>query len=400
MLNLIRPRVSAWPSSLILNPQLLLALPEYAQTWDYGRISPSSAVGSVGESIRGAVGEFLERKHFYNEIIPTSTSRLDESMSHAETQSFIKALLQTSKKSRDEILCHKFQTSQVFNLFTLEKRSVPTVFISLSNHDLKEDFLYLSNRDTTGCAAHVDLEKSISSSVNELIERQCLLSYWLTGEANYAIAYDDFSSSSINTLTKSLINKFIGSGDVEIYDISIPSMPGYAVLSIYGSKDDDARVKYSAGLSYSLSAKNALEKSILELWQCFVYLHYFDVSEYKITEVDDPYHKHFWDSNDYSTFSSFSSFHCVNSTDIGSYVSQNSIHKSTVNSRLEELTSSVYLYLNSEKVRGKTIWYTKAFSPDFFLHMDFSSPVNHDNVVSDMFGQVIPERKAKMVPFP
>lgn len=76
MLNLIRPRISSWGASFILNPQLCLALPEYSQTWDFGRIAPTSAVGSVADAIRGSAGEFLERKHFYNEIIPKKNVKL------------------------------------------------------------------------------------------------------------------------------------------------------------------------------------------------------------------------------------------------------------------------------------------------------------------------------------
>lgn len=400
MYNLIRPRISSWGASLISNPQPCLALPEYSQTWDYGRIAPSSAVGNVAESIRGATGEFLERKHFYNEVVPTAMHRLDESLDQKESQSFVKALLQTSERNEESILNHEFRASTVYNIFSLEKKSIPSVFIALDNYCLDDDPSFLPSRDTTGCAAHVNLKKSIDSSLKELLERQCLLRYWLTGQPNSIITVDGIKSTSLDSYVKNLIVRFLSSGDLRIYDISIPGMPGYAVLSIYGSQSEGVRVKYSAGLSYSWSAKKAFEKSILELWQCFVFLHYFYVTGYDITEIDDSYHRHFLDSNKYSTFTTFSNSLCNTELNVSDYISQPATDRMSAEPCLEGLTKNVYLYVNSERIKSKIIWYTKILSPDLFLHMDFSNRVNHANAISEDFTTVISERKSQMVPFP
>lgn len=117
MINLYRNVTSLWPAALVLSPRLNTKIPMLCQVYDFDRVSPSSSVGNTRDAIQGSVGEFLERKHFYNEIkINAKVKSLDEMMSSKEVTIFIDAIKQTSCLSENNIKKHKFHTLPVLNI--------------------------------------------------------------------------------------------------------------------------------------------------------------------------------------------------------------------------------------------------------------------------------------------
>ncbi|MEY2336594.1 YcaO-like family protein [Acidithiobacillus ferrianus] len=246
------------------------------------------AVGTTIEAICGTVGEFMERRHFFNEVIPEKLLTLSEMVPFEAVYAYTTALCQTSKENlRLSIESHQFLCNQVFNLFSHTQSYAPSVFISLSNYDLQGDIGYLPSSDTTGCAVHLRLDAALDGALKELIERQCLLRYWITKQVQQEIMISD-KFQCLNPDVKVLIHNLQQTGSLRLYDITIPGFPGYAVISLYGA-DESHIVQYCTGLSYGYSAASAIEKSILELWQCYVFLHYFKVGEYDIDDINDNY---------------------------------------------------------------------------------------------------------------
>jgi len=68
-------------------------------------------------------------------------------------------------------------------------------------------------------------------------------------------------------------------------------------------------------------------------------------------------------------------------------------------STLSSLTSNLIMYCSREKTPTGVVWYTKVLSPDLFLHMDNSSPININNKLYSQ-GEGFHERESIMVPFP
>ncbi|MCQ3007930.1 MULTISPECIES: YcaO-like family protein [Pseudomonas syringae group genomosp. 2] len=400
MINITQPSGSNWPSNFMLTPQIARGLPALAQAFDHHRVAPTSAVGTPREAICGTVGEFMERRHFYNEVVPEQRRTISEMMPPDAADAYIAALRQTAQVAlRPSIASHQFSCNEVFNLFSHSPCYAPTVFISLSNYNLQSDQGYLPNRDTTGCAVHLRLESAIDGAIKELIERQCLLRYWMTKQVKQEIVITD-ELEGLNQDTRVLIQKLRKTGSLKLYEITIPGFPGYAVMSLYGADDEALTVQYCTGLSYGFSATSAIDKSIVELWQSFAFLHYFKVGGYDINDIDDSYHRHFWECNKRATFTLMTEEEPLHEIFMPDFLAQPEIIRSDLERHLLTITKNIFFYAKSESLNGALVWFVRVFSPDFFIHMDCSSPLNHKNSIAAEFPVVYADRSTHMVPFP
>ena len=78
MINVYSNLMSAWPATMAMSPKLNRNMPTFSQIWDYERITPASAAGETLKSIQGAIGEYFERRHFFNEIVTGDQKTLYE----------------------------------------------------------------------------------------------------------------------------------------------------------------------------------------------------------------------------------------------------------------------------------------------------------------------------------
>lgn len=399
MINLTQPVGTNWPSKFMLIPQFTSSLPELAQAYDHHRIAPTSAVGTTLEAICGTIGEFLERRHFFNEVIPDKLLTLSDMVPIEAEDAYSAALMQTAQeKLRPSIRSHQFSCNQVFNLFSHAQVYAPSVFISLSNYDFSEDIGFLPSRDTTGCAAHLRLDAALDGALKELIERQSLLRYWITKQVQQELITME-NVKYLKRDVQELIKNLQKSGSLKIYDITIPGFPGYAVISLYGA-DDSHIVQYCTGLSYSYSAVSAIEKSILELWQSYAFLYYFKVGGYDIEDISDNYQRHFWLSNKQETFILMTKEKPLREVLLTDFLARPEATRHELESHLKTITKNIFCYARSESLKDILIWYVRIFSPDLFIHMDFSSPINQENSISSECPIVYADRISSMVPFP
>jgi hypothetical protein len=257
----------------------------------------------------------------------------------------------------------------------------------------------MPSRDTTGCAAHLNIESAIDGALKELIERQCLLRYWITKSVKRELIINK-KEYDLNQDTLSLISRLQGSGSLKLYDITIPGFPGYAVISLYGSADDSLTVQYCTGLSYGYSVKSAIEKSIIELWQSYAFLHFFKIAGNTVDDIDDSYHRHFWDCNKAETFYMMTAYEPDNKILLEDFIMCPSINRKILEEHLISITKNVFFYAKNELLNDNLIWYVRVFSPDFFIHMDGSSPLNNENSISKEFHVAYEDRRSSMVPFP
>lgn len=396
MINVYSNLLSAWPATMVMGPKLNTKMPTFSQVWDYERITPASAAGETLQSIQGAIGEYFERRHFFNEIVAGGEKKLDEMMVPSAADAFTKAFVQTSLQSKDEVRNHKFKTARAFNLFNLEKQEIPAVIVALDNITASNDLIFYPDRDTCGCSFHGNLNNAIEGSLNEFMERQSLLLYWLQGKANTEISRE--ITTGINHIDEILLS-LRSEGEIRIFDITLPGAPGHAVLTLYGTTNKNSLIKYSTGLSYAESLKKALCKSVTELWQSYICLHNFIIGGYSDDDVIDSYQRHFLSCNKYQSFNDLCESTELLIQDIKLTVEENVSVNHSLLDYLEKISENIFVYYARERVRDNLIWYTKVVSPDFFLHMNNFGAINLNNKIYRA-GNGIKSRESKMVPFP
>jgi ribosomal protein S12 methylthiotransferase accessory factor YcaO len=277
--------------------------------------------------------------------------------------------------------------------------AIPTVCISLT-HDKSDDNDIYPHRDTCGCSFHWNSEAAVLGAIKESLERQFLTRFWLTNQCKGTIELNEISTTIKALPSYGLFNALRKSGQLLTIDISDENFPGTCLLTIYGNNDPARNVHYCAGMSYSENRTDALNKSILELWQSFRFMNLFRVLRGIPDSLEDSYIRHFFECNTYKTFE-----------EIALKINYQSkphnklkLSKITIESLIRSLKKQNiegYLYLKRTKIDDTQYTFCKFISPSLFMHMNNSNNINLENDYSTPFlSAVLEDRKERMVPFP
>ncbi|PMX15651.1 microcin B17-processing protein McbD [Pseudomonas sp. MPR-R2A7] len=388
------------PGSLLFQPAGLLALPNSVEVSDALSVN-GSGVGEGSNSIKTALGEYFERRHFYREILSSKQGFLNESLRDAEVDSFVGAFIQTASKSVSirEVENHKFTLSKVVRALDFSTCFIPTICISLSSHRLEDDNFIYPLRDTCGCSFHWCPNFAFLGAVKEYLERQFLVKFWLTKKCHSIVppgrAFELLSQkkSGIYTTLSSLLENsrfliFLTFGfRVFVYWLSMAETRG------------GHHVNYCAGMSYAAMAGDALEKSILELWQTYRFMDLFKAIGSDEEKVEDYYLRYFLSCNVYETYRDITDVQVV--AEEKRDASRAGFTLSGFLSVLNDQGILGYFYARHSMVNGVGCVFSKYVSPDLFLHMNNSKNINFSNKYSKEFaGAILQSRLEKMVPFP
>lgn len=357
------------PDMMLLQPACMLALPNSVEVSDTLSVN-GSGVGRGADSIKTALGEYLERRHFYREILSKKHGRLRETLTNSEVNSFTKAFAQTAsnRMSIVQLEKHEFSLSEVFRLTDFSVCFVPTVCISLSPHSLEKDNFIYPLRDTCGCSFHWQSDVAFVGAIKEYLERQFLIRFWLTKMVCWRFDFVEVSSLLNNKNIRNLYLLLIASGEVTFLDVSDARFPGFCVLAAYGQKNNGAKIKYCSGMSYASNLTDAIEKSLLELWQTYRFMDLFKSLESEEGKIQDSYLRYFLSCNTYQTYEDVIDVSVTScSRDV---TSQSEFSLSVFLSVLNSLEISSYLYARRDRVNGVSCMLCKFISPDLFLHMN------------------------------
>lgn len=184
-----------------------------------------------------------------------------------------------------------------------------------------------------------------------------------------------------------------------MFDISDARFPGVCILVVYGQSKENHHVNYCAGMSYSATVSDALEKSILELWQTYRFMDLFKSVDSDEKRIEDYYLRYFLECNLYKTYQEIIDVQVV--ADGKRSVSPVEFTLPGFLSALNEQGVLGYFYVRRSMVNGVGCVFSKYVSPDLFLHMNNSQNINLSNKYSKEFaGAILPSRLEKMVPFP
>ncbi|MFJ4066758.1 YcaO-like family protein [Pseudomonas sp. NPDC089996] len=385
------------PDFELLRPSAVTHLPhsvECGSRWQtYGSSSGWSA--KVTDCARG---EHFERKHFYLDIPVNDAEKLADGLSNQELNEFTEAFLQTSTcDSHTELQSHVFDRTTVYRVIDFTPCKVPTVCLSITECRNNIDNKYYPMRDTCGCSAHNNIESAIFGAAKESLERQFLLRFWLTLKFKRRLDHHEACALLELRPSSTLFHELSKSGDILVLDLTDGRFPGTCIFLCYGNLRAEAKVQYCAGMSYSDTASNALEKAVLELWQTFRYMQSIDSLA---SEPQDPYLRHFLACNNYKTYIELST-----ATPYGDCESLTTQHPpldcQTLLSTLRCLELNGYIYLSRLTSSHPTLYFCKYLSPNLFLHMNNANHFNLKNRYSANFlNQVIAHQSSRMVPFP
>ncbi|MBN2990886.1 YcaO-like family protein [Pseudomonas cedrina subsp. fulgida] len=385
------------PGTLLFQPACILTLPNSVEVSDSLAVN-GSGVGGGSNSIKTALGEYFERRHFYREVISVRRGRLSESLIEREVFSFAKAFGQTASKkiSTAEIERYEFAMSEVVRASDFSKCLIPTACISLSSRNLGKDSLLYPLRDTCGCCFHWDPNVAFLGALKEYLERQFLIRLWLTKKCYSRISVAQAEALLIRNDVRHLYNVLAASGEITFLDITDPRFPGFCILVAFGQSKVKHHVKYCAGMAYASDLSVAMGKSLLELWQTFRFVDLFKATDSEEKMLEDSYIRYFLSCNAYETYQDITDV-----SECGAWRTSQNFTISQFLSILKRLGISGYFYAKLEKFDGGDGVFVKYVSPDLFLHMNNSNNFNLINKYSSAFkSSILRSRLEKMVPFP
>lgn len=385
------------PGKLLFQPAGVLTLPDSVEVSDSQSVN-GSGVGGGSNSIKAAMGEYFERRHFYREVVSEKRGCLSESLDAHEVYSFTKAFAQTTIRAMSvgEVEKYSFALSEVVRSSDFSKCLIPTVCISLSSHGLGEDNFIYPLRDTCGCSFHWCSDVAFLGALKEYLERQFLIRFWLTKKCCSRIAPDHVGALFAKRHIRHLYNALVSSGEVTLLDISDSRFPGVCILAVYGQSKVDRHIKYCAGMSYASDIIVAAEKALLELWQTFRFMDLFKATDSEESKLEDSYIRYFLSCNSYDVYQEV-----VDVVEGGRETFLENFTLAGFLETLKRINISGYFYSRRERVNGVGCVFVKFVSPDLFLHMNNSRNFNLRNKYSFRFeSSVIRSRLGQMVPFP
>ncbi|MGJ7549063.1 YcaO-like family protein [Pseudomonas alloputida] len=381
----------------LLRPSAVTYMPhsaEFGSRWStYG-----SSSGWTSEVAATALGEHLERKHFYLDIPIHDTGPMGKTLTPEECKAFSKAFAQTSSQiSIDTIENHAFDLTRAFRITDLTPCKIPSACISLTHSKNNIDNAIYPARDTCGCSVHLTLEAAILGAMKESFERQFLLRFWLTKTYREKIEYDQACELMKQSRSLPLLQQLQLSGNLSILDLTDNRFPGSCILLCYGNaQQGNVRVRYCAGMAYGDTRCTALEKSIIELWQTFRFMQFYNEKD----KITDPYLRHFMNCNKYETFQRIINTRQSLPSPSPQSVTERLTAKNLIDTAKTHNING-YLYLNHIITTHKTLFFCKYISPNLFMHMNNASRINTNNHYSDAFlKDVIESQLTDMVPFP
>lgn len=386
------------PRMLVFQPAGLIDFPSSVDVSDTCSVV-GSGIGNGSNSIKTALGEYFERRHFYREVFPEKKGRLEISLTEREVKGFSKVFSQTALKEMcaKVIEGHEFSLSKVLRASDFSECYIPTVCLSLSARWLEEDVLFYPHKDTCGCSFHWDLEVAFWGAVKEFLERQFLLRFWLTRRCVSICSSYRVSSVLADSQARRLYEALVSAGEVTVLDITDYAFPGVCILLVYGQRSGKHHVNYCAGVAYASSLNEALEKSIFELWQTFRFINLFKSLNADECNVEDSYLRYFLSCNAYETYQRVVDVEVVGRENFCSLA----FSLQDVLGILNKNKIKGYFYVRSSVMGSQRCFYCRFVSPDFFMHMNNAFHFNSSNRYARTFSDLImPSRMNKMVPFP
>jgi hypothetical protein len=216
----------------------------------------SAGTGFGRDGLVAAIGEQIERSYF-RAMVPVSGKLPLSQMGFSLSDSYLRALFQISTRNISTIEAHDFETVSAVSLLSGIIGPVPRLLVSLDRSGDREFFPHV---DTTGCAVHIESRACFVGALREFVERQAALASWIGPWPAREV--------EMNGRLSAPSTFFTDQGRLRVFDVGGPTqMP--VILSVFQSNDSSKPVQFACGLGAHPVGAQAIEKSLMELFQIF-----------------------------------------------------------------------------------------------------------------------------------
>ena len=337
--------------------------------WIYARHPVMDAASGVASGRSGngcAIGEFLERMHFRDDVAIHAAGRLLDINPPELGKKFLDALTQLSGVARRRVEQHCFELTRVFECAVGEWTFAPRALLSLG---VSTDRAFVPISDSCGSACGRNRNMARANAMLEFIERQRLVASWLAQKAEVELIVDE-SEVSLGD-GAGLLSMMRRSGVVRFIE-PIGELPGYVVVAIYLSERRGSKASCVIAASASLTPASAIQKAVAELWQGFFWLSIFRHSTPQ--SGGELMMQRFLQNNVESGFRVFEPWFCgVTRERASEYVKRVPLEAGQI---MEWIRGRSAMRLLRYEARDGGIHYAKFFGPDFFLHMQTDQGLN------------------------
>lgn len=341
-----------------------------------------------------AKGEFLERMHFYAEVKHDLIGHYSD-LNKQEVVDSLGLLFSQIKNTDEDSQNSVFHLNHVENIINNESAYLPSIFFSMGNH-YHDERRFAPFIDTCGQSAHVDPSSALDSALLEFIERQAMLAAWLTESYTEKI---DIDNDVLLGVYSEMLNTLNNNGELICLNIS-GVFPIPVVMLLYFSKSQSDIVQYSVGAAASYTTREAFTKALLELWQTYQFV-YFNSMDTLPSSARFFYLKRFLQFNNIHTKDLFHfNSDTKNTVSLSSYLARAESRREILLADLTAISTSIYQYRAEVGYDGANYYYSKIFSPDFYLHINTVYKFNHINKYSQKLNIVPHYLEKGCLPFP
>lgn len=352
-----------------------------------------------------ALGEYLERQHFFNFVPVDAVGTLQRQCAPQLTASLVRAFEQTAHaSSRPRINDHEFELVHATDLLSGQKTLIPRCVVALTHDNDRPDADIFPIRDTSGCAVHCSPEASLDATLREFAERQTLVAAWCLGQSRAEITgLSGFYRG--RRRTQAAYDHLAAAGYVRLLWLDA-GLSGYCIFAFFVAYRQTDIAKFACGMSYHYDPMLAAEKALLELWHTYVSVpRKIEDANMPDSRVDrlDQYLLAFngCDAADRLRFyRAAHPGHCLGTLPVDAFVAQSTSNRADLIRSVSEISPCLSWYTNSMVLRGSLLIFSRIISPDFFLHIDPSKSLNLRNSFSDSLNIDWSQFDFSPIPFP
>ena len=368
-------------------------------TADNGCADSEPALGissKIQDSVTSAIGEWLERSYFGS--YPNSLQSLPVSIFSEEKMSSYRECVEQLSGGRWKKLAasgERIHFTKVINLLNGETSLAPSALV-FHHATSKSQRELIPFSDSSGTSFHTSLSHVVQNSINEFVERQCLVACWCGHGNPTKVMLNTHDLLEITGLPE--IANLSRQGRLTLFDLSL-GLGRHVMLATFSSESGASGVYYSSGCSAHTSIITACKNAIIEMYASFPMIREHQRNE--MSSHFDFYKQTFVAHNKPGVVEAMPLFKRALPISMNDLLDRPDFTKDMFTKQISHISKNIFLYLDiGGKYLAPKTFVSKVFSPDFYVSMNTAGALNFRNAFSEKLGDVQHDDPIAPLPFP